>query len=81
VARALARAESAVLLAMAHVLVREQLYDRDFVRKWVNWDEYLRAERPELPVTFEAFDQALDELYAGSPRSSPRPRAVSLPQP
>ena len=56
--------ESAVLLAIAHVLVREKLYDRDFVRRWVNWDEYLRAERPELPVTFEAFDQALDELYA-----------------
>ncbi len=56
--------ESAVLLAMAHVLVREKLYDRDFVRRWVNWDEYLRAERPELPVTFEAFEQALDELYA-----------------
>ncbi len=56
--------ESAVLLAMAHVLVREKLYDQGFVRRWVNWDEYLRAERPELPVTFEAFEQALDELYA-----------------
>src|SRR5439155_4507124 len=55
--------ESAVLLAMAHVLVREKLYDREFVRRWVNWDEYLREERPELPVTFESFERALDELY------------------
>jgi anaerobic selenocysteine-containing dehydrogenase len=56
--------ESALLLAMAHVLIREKLYDRAYVQKWVNWDEYLREERPELPVTFESFERALDELYA-----------------
>ncbi len=56
--------EAALLLAMAHVLIRENRYDRDFVRRWVNWEEYLREERPDLPVTFEAFHQALDELYA-----------------
>ena len=56
--------ESALLLAMANVLVRERLYDREFVRRWVNWEEYLRAERPDLPVSFEAFEQALGELYA-----------------
>ena len=43
---------------------REHRYDREFVRRWVNWEEYLREERPDLPVTFDAFDQALDELYA-----------------
>jgi anaerobic selenocysteine-containing dehydrogenase len=56
--------EAAVLLAMAHVLIRERLYDREFVRWWVNWEEYLREERPDLPVTFEAFERALGELYA-----------------
>ena len=56
--------ESALLLAMASVLVRERLYDREFVRRWVNWEEYLRAERPDLPVSFEAFEGALGELYA-----------------
>jgi anaerobic selenocysteine-containing dehydrogenase len=56
--------ESAVLLAMAHVLVRERLYDRDYVRRWVNWQEYLCEERGDLPVTFESFERALDELYA-----------------
>jgi len=44
--------------------VSEKLYDRDFVRRWVNWDEYLREERPDLPVTFDAFERALGELYA-----------------
>jgi anaerobic selenocysteine-containing dehydrogenase len=56
--------EGAMLLAMAHVLVRERRYDREFVRRWVNWEEYLTSERPDLPVTFEAFERALDELYA-----------------
>ncbi len=56
--------ESAVLLAMAHILVREKLYDREFVRRWMNWDEYLREERPDLPVAFESFERAIDELYA-----------------
>ena len=56
--------ESALLLAMANVLIRERLWDRAFVRRWVNWDEYLREERPDLPVTFEAFEAALGELYA-----------------
>ncbi|MGH7277534.1 MAG: molybdopterin dinucleotide binding domain-containing protein, partial [Candidatus Rokuibacteriota bacterium] len=56
--------ESAVLLAIAHILVRDRLYDREFVRRWVNWDEYLREERPDAPVTLESFEQALLELYA-----------------
>jgi anaerobic selenocysteine-containing dehydrogenase len=56
--------ESALLLAMAHVLIREHRYDREFVRRWTNWEEYLREERPDLPVTFDAFHRAIDELYA-----------------
>ncbi len=56
--------EAAVLLAMAHILIRERRYDREFVRRWVNWDAYLQAARPDLPRTFEAFERALDEHYA-----------------
>jgi anaerobic selenocysteine-containing dehydrogenase len=56
--------EAAILLAMARVLVRERRYDRAFVERWVNWEEYLREERPDLPVTFDAFHTALEELYA-----------------
>ncbi len=56
--------EAAILLAMARVLVMERLYDRAFVEKWTNWDEYLREERPDLPVTIDAFHTALEELYA-----------------
>jgi anaerobic selenocysteine-containing dehydrogenase len=56
--------EGALLLAIAGLLIRERRYDREFVRRWVNWEEYLRAERTDLPPTFEAFQRALDELYA-----------------
>jgi anaerobic selenocysteine-containing dehydrogenase len=56
--------EAAVLLAIARILIDEELYNREFVRKWVNWRAYLRAERPDLPETFDSFIAALKELYA-----------------
>src|SRR5439155_397715 len=56
--------EAAILLAIARLLVADRRYDREFVRRWVNWGEYLRAERPDLPVTFESFEQAFLTLYA-----------------
>ncbi len=56
--------EAAVLLAMCNVIVRENLFDREFVRRWVNWEEYLREEHPRKPCTFETFVEVLKELYA-----------------
>jgi anaerobic selenocysteine-containing dehydrogenase len=57
--------EAAILLAIARHLVREQRYDREFVRRWWNWQEYLERERPDLECTFESFERALAELYDG----------------
>jgi anaerobic selenocysteine-containing dehydrogenase len=56
--------EAALLLAIANHLIRERLYDREFVRRYWNWQEYMEAERPSEPATFEAFEQALSSLYA-----------------
>jgi anaerobic selenocysteine-containing dehydrogenase len=56
--------ESALLLAIARILLEEELYNRAFVERWVNWRDYLRAERPELPLTFDSFVTALKELYS-----------------
>ncbi|MBI2982771.1 MAG: molybdopterin-dependent oxidoreductase [Chloroflexi bacterium] len=56
--------EAAVLLAMARVIVEEDLLDREFVDRWTNWEEYLRAERPDLPPTFDSFITAFLDLYA-----------------
>lgn len=56
--------EAALLLAICRVLLEENLYHRDFVRDWVNWREYLAAEHPQRPQTFEVFIAILRELYA-----------------
>src|SRR5437667_198800 len=57
--------EGALLLAMARLPLDEELFDREFVRRWVDWRGYLRADRPDLAVTFENFIRALKDLYAG----------------
>src|SRR4026209_1356212 len=56
--------EAALLLAMAAVILREDTFDREFVRRWVNWEEFMRAERPSLPCSFDAFIDALKDLYS-----------------
>ncbi len=55
--------EPAVLLAVANILIRERRYDREFVRRWVNWEQYLRTIHPEREPTFDAFEQELERLY------------------
>ncbi len=56
--------ESAILLAMCRVLIEENLYDREFVKRWVNWAEFLREEHPERPQTFEGFIEELKVTYS-----------------
>ena len=41
--------EAAILLAIANHLIRSGRYDREFVRRWWNWQEYLAAEHPDAP--------------------------------
>ena len=56
--------EGAILLAMVRILIEEDLYDKDFVRNWVNWRDYLEACHPDRPGTFEAFIATLKAEYA-----------------
>ncbi len=56
--------EAAINLAVANHLIATRRYDRDFVRRWWNWAEYLTACHPGTPVTFEAFEEILAGLYA-----------------
>ena len=56
--------EAALFLAIALQLVQTRRYDREFVRKWVNWETYLEASRPDLPKTYEAFEEAFEQEYA-----------------
>jgi anaerobic selenocysteine-containing dehydrogenase len=56
--------EAAMLLAMCRILLEENLFDRDFVRRWVNWEEYLRSEFANEPQTFDHFIEILKRIYA-----------------
>ena len=56
--------EAAMMLAIANHLIATDAYDREFVRRWWNWEEYLAAEHPDEPPTFEAFEARLKALYA-----------------
>jgi anaerobic selenocysteine-containing dehydrogenase len=56
--------EPAILLAIANHLVQNRLYDREFVRRWWNWQEFMEEERKNEPATFEAFERTLERLYA-----------------
>ncbi|MBV8857273.1 MAG: molybdopterin-dependent oxidoreductase [Acidobacteria bacterium] len=56
--------EAAIMLAVANYLVQNNLYDREFVRRWWNWEEYMAVEHPELETSFDGFEEILKSLYA-----------------
>jgi anaerobic selenocysteine-containing dehydrogenase len=71
--------ESTVLLAIANHLIKNDLYDKEFVRRWVNWRETLTAVRAgklpinsttlekeikDSPASYELFERLLKDLYA-----------------
>jgi anaerobic selenocysteine-containing dehydrogenase len=72
--------EAAILLAIANHLITTGKYDREFVKRWINWEEYLRAVNSEQSsvnsaqssaqtihrslFTFEQFEAALKKEYA-----------------
>lgn len=59
--------EAAILLAIGNYLIQNDLYDRDFVQTWWNWQEYLAAQSPEsVPGAqddFKTFEAALKDFY------------------
>ncbi len=56
--------EAAMLLGLCRILLEEDLLDREFVRRWVDWKTYLTSCREDLPLEFESFIRALKEVYA-----------------
>ena len=56
--------EAAILLAIANHMIREGKYDREYVRRWWNWEQYLENVHPGTPVVFEEFERMLRDLYA-----------------
>jgi anaerobic selenocysteine-containing dehydrogenase len=56
--------EAAILLAIARYMIANGLYDRDFVRRWWNWREYMATVHAKPAASFEDFERALGEEYA-----------------
>ncbi len=55
--------EAAVCLAIARHLIQNRLYNREFVRRWWNWQEYMQREHAAEPQTFEHFEEVLGAVY------------------
>ena len=56
--------EAAILLAIANYLIQNNLYNREFVRRWWNWEQYLAYEDKQADSTFENFERTLKTLYS-----------------
>jgi anaerobic selenocysteine-containing dehydrogenase len=57
--------EAAILLAIAAYLLRTRQIDHAYLRRWLNWPDYLANLHPDAPVNFEAFLDHLEADYAG----------------
>jgi anaerobic selenocysteine-containing dehydrogenase len=55
--------EAALMLGIARHLLRTGQWDQTFVRRWMNWKEWLTTTRPDLEPTFANVGPALLELY------------------
>ncbi len=69
--------EAFLLLAIANVLLNENLFNREYVQQWVNWRDYLRAKADAAKVgsavrTGSPSDHAPDSAAAhNGPRGGP----------
>ncbi|MGZ8780191.1 MAG: molybdopterin-dependent oxidoreductase [Thermoanaerobaculia bacterium] len=54
--------EAAILLSIARYMIENGFYDREYVRKWWNWQEYMQSRNGG--TTFEDFEKVLATVYA-----------------
>ena len=67
--------EGALLLAMVNVLLDEKLYDREFVRRWVNWEAICAPSArtsPSASTTSSRAEGAVRRVHAGVRRGGNR---------
>lgn len=55
--------EPALLLGIAHNLLKSNRIDRKFMRRWCNWEDYLKAKDPDGDGSFDRFIELLIKLY------------------
>ena len=56
--------EAAMLLSIARHLVATGRHNREFMRRWWNWQEFMARERADKNQSFEAFEEEFLTLYA-----------------
>jgi anaerobic selenocysteine-containing dehydrogenase len=55
--------EPAIFLAVASWMIREGRYNREFVRRWWNWQEYMEVAKGSSSASFEDFEVVLRQAY------------------
>jgi anaerobic selenocysteine-containing dehydrogenase len=56
--------EAAILLSIAAYLIRTRQIDTEYIRRWVNWQTYLKELHPDAEVVFDVFLERLEADYA-----------------
>ncbi|HEX9792602.1 MAG TPA: molybdopterin dinucleotide binding domain-containing protein [Planctomycetota bacterium] len=55
--------EAALLLGFAHVILEEGLEDHEYLRRWVNWEDWLAVRHPDAEPSFASFRELLRAEY------------------
>ena len=66
--------EAAILLSIANYLIQNNLYNREFVRRWWNWEEYLE-QRSEVGGQRSDEQPRSGEMFIEHDRSGDDPRS------
>jgi len=56
--------EPFLCLSIIHEMLQNGTWNRDFVRRWVNWETFLAEEFPDMPQEWESVEEALKQHYA-----------------
>ena len=56
--------EPAIFLAIAKLLIERGQINREFMQRWMNWEEAMAGLHPDRPQTFDEFVEVLKETYA-----------------
>lgn len=56
--------EPFLLLSIIHELLENGAWEKDFVRRWVNWETFLAEEYPDMPQEWASVEAALKDHYA-----------------
>jgi anaerobic selenocysteine-containing dehydrogenase len=56
--------EPFLCLSIIHVMLEDGTWNKDFVKRWVNWETFLAEEFPDMPQEWESVEDALKQHYA-----------------